>query len=219
MTTIRDALLKKVWRGQDPFLNYPSRLYRQDQQGWGSTHPYLTDAIETLRPSIVVEIGVWKGGSVISLASRMRDLNLDGVVIAVDTWLGAWDHWTSDEWFAHLNFSNGFPSLYHTFAANIVGAGLQDYVLPLPLDSINAANVLRHHEVRPVDVVHIDGGHDYHAVTSDLREWWPMVRPQGTLIGDDYPHWPEVRKAFDDFFMSQGRFPFEFDPPKCRIFK
>ena len=219
MTSIRDALLKKVWRGQDPFQNYPSRLYRQDQQGWGSTHRYLTDAIETLRPSIVVEIGVWKGGSVISFASRMRDMNLDGVVIAVDTWLGSWDHWTSDEWFAHLNFSNGFPALYHTFAANIVGEGLQDYVLPLPLDSINAANVLRHHQVRPLDVVHIDGGHDYHAVTSDLREWWPMIRPEGVLIGDDYPHWPEVKKAFDDFFVDQGKFPFEFYAPKCRIFK
>jgi hypothetical protein len=34
------------------------------------------------------------------------------------------------EWFAHLNFSNGYPALYHIFAANIVGEGLQDYVLP-----------------------------------------------------------------------------------------
>jgi cephalosporin hydroxylase len=51
----------------------------------------------TLRPSIVVEIGVWKGSSVITLASKMKELNLDGVVIAVDTWLGAWDHWTNEE--------------------------------------------------------------------------------------------------------------------------
>ncbi|KLK94521.1 methyltransferase [Microvirga vignae] len=218
MTNVHDALLQTIWHGQDPFLNYPARLYRQDQQGWGSTHRYLTDAIEILRPSVVVEVGVWKGASVISLASKMREMNLDGVVVAVDTWLGAWDHWMSDEWFAHLNFSNGFPALYHTFAANIVGEGLQDYVLPLPLDSINAANVLRHHNVQ-VDVVHIDGGHDYHAVTSDLREWWPMIRPRGVLIGDDYPHWPEVKKAFDDFFSGQGKFPFEVDPPKCRIFR
>jgi predicted O-methyltransferase YrrM len=218
MTTVCKALLDKVWRGQDPFLNYPSRLYRQDQQGWGSTHRYLTDAIERLRPSVVVEVGVWKGASVISLASKMKEMSLDGVVIAVDTWLGAWDHWTNDEWFAHLNFSHGFPALYHTFAANIVGEGLQDHVLPLPLDSVNAAHVLRHHQVQ-ADVVHIDGGHDYHAVTADLREWWPMIRPRGVLIGDDYPHWPEVKKAFDDFFGNRGKVPFEVDPPKCRIFK
>jgi hypothetical protein len=39
------------------------------------------------------------------------------------------------------------------------------------------------------------------------------------LIGDDYPHWPGVKKAFDDFFAAEGKFPFEFDEPKCRIFK
>lgn len=218
MTNAHNALLQTIWRGQNPFLNYPTRLYRQDQQGWGSTRRYLTDAVEMLRPSVVVEVGVWKGASVISLASKMREMNLDGVVVAVDTWLGAWDHWTSDEWFAHLNFNNGFPALYHTFAANIIGEALQDYVLPLQLDSINAANVMRHYNLS-VDVVHIDGGHDYHAVTSDLREWWPMIRPQGVLIGDDYPHWPEVKKAFDDFFSGQGKFPFEVAPPKCRIFR
>jgi hypothetical protein len=218
MTKAREALLRTIWRGQDPFLNYPSQLYRQDHQGWASSHHYLTDAIEALRPAVVVEVGVWKGASVLSLASRMKAMDLDGVVIAVDTWLGAWDHWTNDEWFAHLNFSHGYPALYHTFAANIVGEGLQDYVLPLPLDSVNAANVLRHHRVE-ADVVHIDGGHDYHAVTADLREWWPMIRPQGVLIGDDYPHWPGVKRAFDDFFIGQSKFPFDADPPKCRIFK
>ena len=97
MTNVREALLRTIWHGQDPFLNYPSRLYQQDHQGWASRHHYLSDAIEALRPSVVVEVGVWKGASVISLASRMKAMNLDGVVIAVDTWLGAWDQWTNDE--------------------------------------------------------------------------------------------------------------------------
>lgn len=218
MTQVREELLARIWRGHDPFLNYPGRLYRQDRQGWGSSHPYLAEAVETLRPSVAVEVGVWKGSSVISLAAAMKALDLDGVVIAVDTWLGAWDHWINDEWFAHLNFSNGYPALYQTFAANIVGEGLQDYVLPLPLDSVNAANVLRHHEIQ-ADIVHIDGGHDYRAVTSDLREWWPMIRPGGMLIGDDYPDWPGVKAAFDDFFGEEGKVPFDVAPPKCRIVK
>jgi hypothetical protein len=218
MTKVRDSVLNKVWRGQDPFQNYPGRLYRSDSQGWGSTHRYLAEAIETIRPSVIVEIGVWKGGSIITLASKMKEMNLDGVVIAIDTWLGAWDHWTSDEWFDHLNFNNGYPSLYHTFATNVIEAGLQDYVLPIPLDSTNAANVLRHHGIGP-DVVHIDAGHDRNAVTSDLREWWPMIRPGGVLIGDDYPDWPGVKAAFDDFFSGLDRVPLEFEAPKCRVFK
>ena len=46
-----------------------------------------------------------------------------------------------------------------------------------------------------------------------------MIRPQGVLIGDDYPHWREVEKAFDNFFGDRGEVPLEVDPPKCRIFK
>ncbi|WP_230530858.1 class I SAM-dependent methyltransferase [Microvirga roseola] len=218
MTKARDALVQRLWRGQDPLRDYPARLYRPDRQGWGSTHHYLTEAIESLKPSIVVEIGVWKGNSTITMASAMKALDLDGVVIAVDTWLGAWDHWITDEWFEHLNLVNGYPALYRTFATNVVEAGLQDYVLPLPLDSTNAANVLRHFGVEP-DIVHIDGGHDYNAVVSDLSEWWPMIRPGGILIGDDYPYWDGVRTAFDDFFAELGKTPLEFDPPKCRITK
>jgi hypothetical protein len=72
MTKVRDTLVSRMWRGHDPFLNFPARLYRQDHQGWGSSHPYLTEAIEELRPAVVVEVGVWKGGSVISLASKMK---------------------------------------------------------------------------------------------------------------------------------------------------
>lgn len=218
MTKLRDALVGRLWRGHDPFQNYPKRLYRQDRQGWGSTHRYLTEAVETAKPSVIVEVGVWKGSSAITLASRMKEMSLDGVLIAVDTWLGAWDHWTNDEWFDHLSFNQGYPSLYHTFATNVVEAGLQDYILPLPLDSTNAAHVLRHYAVQP-DVVHIDGGHDYNAVASDLGEWWPMIRPGGILIGDDYPHWEGVKRAFDDFFATVEKQSFEFDPPKCRVLK
>jgi len=54
MEKVRDKLVSRMWRGQDPFLAYPERLYRQDHQGWGSSHSYLTEAIEALRPSVVV---------------------------------------------------------------------------------------------------------------------------------------------------------------------
>jgi hypothetical protein len=46
-----------------------------------------------------------------------------------------------------------------------------------------------------------------------------MIKSGGVLVGDDYPHWPGVKAAFDDFFSSIGKFPFEYENPKCRIFK
>ena len=125
-------------------------------------------------------------------------------MIAVDTWLGSAEHWLNSPYRPSLHFEAGYPMIYRTFAANIVASGLQEMVLPLPLDSINAAEVLQHHELRP-DVLHIDGGHNFASVISDLRAWWPMLRPGGILLGDDYhptgiDTWPEVRAAFHDFF-------------------
>nr|USU34236.1 class I SAM-dependent methyltransferase [Methylobacterium sp. OTU13CASTA1] len=71
-------------------------------------------------------------------------------------------------------------------------------------------------------MIHIDAGHDYRAVMSDLEAWWPLVRPGGWVIGDDYVHdghWPGVRQAFDEFYQRCGLFPFEHGGAKCRIQK
>jgi hypothetical protein len=80
---------KRLWQGQDPFGN-PMQSHATDKQGWGgSEHPFLSSGIEQLKPGVVIEVGVWKGASVIFMAKKLRDFGLDAVVIAVDTWLGS----------------------------------------------------------------------------------------------------------------------------------
>jgi len=166
MTAAKDYWLESIWGNDNPYANIDKSII--DMQTWGGEHIYLTHSIEELRPRVVVEIGVWKGGSVITMARRMKELNIDGVVIAVDTWLGAWEHWLNKDWKASLRLEDGYPSLYKTFAANIVDQGLQDYAVPLPLDSVNAATFLKVKGL-VADLIHIDGGHDFQAVKSDLN--------------------------------------------------
>lgn len=217
----RQEIVQRLWRGRDPFEAFPRPLYAQDLQGWGSQHPYLTETITQLRPSVIVEIGVWKGGSTITMASALRALQQDGVVLSVDTWLGAWDHWTNDEWFPHLAWDHGYPQIQRIFMSNVLAAGLQDYVLPLPLDSLNAAQVLKHFAIRP-DVIHLDGAHDFDAVLADLKVWWPLLRPGGVLIGDDYYealHWPGVKAAFDTYFAGSQPSPLPHAHGKCLVRK
>ena len=219
--TIRANVIKKLWRGNDPLQAFPTKLYEHDMQGWQSHHPYLTQAIDDAKPKIIVEIGVWKGGSTIHMAKHLKNLGLDAVVIAVDTWLGAWDHWIHDDFFTELGFIQGYPNFSQKFYGNVVREGVGEYVVPLPLDSLNAVHVLRHFAIKP-DIVHIDGGHDYRAVMSDLTEWWPQLSDGGILIGDDYRTdggWPGVKKAFDEFFGGQGFSPIEHHSRKCIIRK
>lgn len=208
MDAVRQALIDKIWSGLEPFDKDAFSPELVDFQGWASDNPLLRRSIDEVQPKIIVEIGVWKGGSVITMAEHMRALQIDGAVIAVDTWLGASEHWLEPSYRPSLRLSSGYPTLYKTFSSNIMAKHLQDLVLPLPLDSLNAAQVLKHYRVNP-DIVHVDGGHDYHSVMSDLRVWWPMISEGGILLGDDYHPlgidvWPEVRAAFHDFFNTSA---------------
>ena len=206
MTKIRQEVVNKIWGGEEPFAGRSIAPELVDYQGWASDNPVLRQSIERVKPRIIVEVGVWKGSSVINMADYLRHVGLDGVVIAVDTWLGAAEHWLNPQYRTSLKLTGGYPSLFNTFSANIASRHLEEYVVPLALDSLNAAQVIKHYNLMP-EILHIDGGHDYESVIADLRAWWPTLATGGILIGDDYHPtgievWPEVRAAFHDFFKT-----------------
>ena len=214
----RNELISAIWRGRDPFEGFPANLYRQDLQGWRSQHGLLSRSIEETKPHVIVEVGAWKGASSLFMARTLKQLEIPGTVIAVDTWLGSSDHWESDKWFAELCYEGGFPSLWKKFYANVIESGLRDYVVPLPLDSIGAAHYLKKIGIRP-EMIHIDAGHDFRSVYTDLEEWWTLLADGGVLVGDDYePSWPGVCEAFDKFSTEKG-LTLEVDTGKCRIKK
>ncbi len=216
----RQLLIQRLWRGHDPVSSVPENLFQYDLQGWNSQHEYLTESIDALRPSVIVEVGVWKGGSTVFMAKQLKALGVASVLIAVDTWLGSSDHWLTGL-FGEMAFVNGYPALYYKFISNVIRAGVADYVLPIPIDSLNASEILKSLEVSP-EIIHLDGGHDYQSVTADLGAWWPVLKPGGILIGDDYfptGMWPAVKSAFDDFFGPLNLLPIENISGKCRMRK
>lgn len=221
----RQRILDQLFFGRDPLKDFPAHRFPTDMQGWHSQHPYLTRAIAEVKPAIVVEVGVWKGASVVTMAKEIQRQKMDAVVIAIDTWLGSSEHYLWEKFIPDLDFEFGYPRLYHKFAANICNEGLQDSVVPLPLDSINGFQLLKEKGIRP-DVLHIDAGHDYMSVMGDLKAWWPQLTPGGVLIGDDYfkswlgkGKWPEVRQAFDEFFAATPHTQFESGDGKCYVVK
>lgn len=221
MGSVRQDVLDRIWRGVDPFVGFPKGLYEVDMQGWGSAHPYIGEIFVSRRPRVIVEVGVWKGATSIAMAAELRRLGIDGVVICVDTWLGSSEHWLEPSFYPYLAAEHGRPSLQTKFTNNVVHHDLGDYVVPLPLDSVNAAAVLGAMNIRP-DVIHLDGGHDLRSVTGDLEEWWPLLAEGGLLIGDDYhpdTHWQGVRQAFDAFMAPRGLMPLENTGGKCRLVK
>lgn len=194
-----------------------SPVREPDLQGWNGNHPVFRRLLAGKgRPAVVIDVGVWKGQSTITMARALRENGADGCVIAVDTFLGSPEHWFEEGTLYRRNA--GRPDLYERFLGNIVGEGLQDYVVPLPQTSTAAAAILDGAGIA-ASLVHIDASHAYEDVLRDARAFWTLVEVGGCLVGDDYdPSWPGVVRAASEFSRSVGR-PIEIAYPKWIVRK
>lgn len=176
-------------------------LLPPDLQGWNSTTPVLGELVREYRPQIIIDVGVWKGGSTIHFAELLRDNGINGKVIAVDTFLGSVEHHNP----AYEGpMQHGRPMLYEQFLSNVVYACVEDFVVPMPQTSANAAVLLEQYSVR-ADLVHIDASHDEESVLADARAYWKLLKRGGILVGDDYNSgWTSVMRAADRFVAEVG---------------
>lgn len=199
--------MRSLYGEHDVYANLTLRPI--DLGGW-QAHPCLyLKLVEQVRPRLIVEVGVWKGSTTLIFAEALRHYRSvsRGKVVAVDTWLGALEFWRkrADDLTRDLKFVNGYPSVYYNFLSNVVHQGLQDQVVPFPSPSLMAAQYFR--VMKPpvsIDILHLDGSHEYEDVAADLAAWWPVIRKGGVVIGDDYHRgWPGVIRAVDEFKIRE----------------
>lgn len=198
MTTLRDGLVRRIYQGVDPFTDVaPGAL---DARGWDDGHRWLELMIG--RDGLYIEVGTWLGASALRIAGKMRAREMDACLVCVDTWLGGADHWEQVP--EQLRRQHGRAELYGVFLANVVTAGLQDYILPLPLSSVAAARYLLR-LLGPVAAgVYVDASHEYEDVCADLGAYWDLLRPGGVLLADDVqPGFPGVLRAWQAFTASK----------------
>jgi predicted O-methyltransferase YrrM len=190
MTRLRDRLYDAP-----PFTGLELSDVEPDLTGWGSTHGVFRAAIERLRPSLIVEVGTWKGGSAIHMAGLCREFGIDAEIVCVDTWLGAPIAWTTEPALKpSLQLKGGYPQLYYTFARNVIDAGVEDLVTPLPSPSEGGHTILKHFGAK-ADLVYIDADHDYAPAKRDMERYLELLGPDGVMIGDDFGCFPGVTQA------------------------
>jgi hypothetical protein len=164
--------------------------------GWASTGLAFQQVIERIKPKLIVEVGVWFGGSVRHMTQLAKIHNPDVEVVGIDTFLGSVEHWTGQSYL--MTLKNGRPNIYEQFMSNNVHQGLWENITPFPVDSINGYEFFKHHKIQP-DLIYIDAGHDYASVKADLERWTELLPSGGTLLGDDFHHEPIIQ-AVNDFF-------------------
>jgi len=175
----------------------------EDSRGWNSNSNVFRDLIIRTNPSIIIEVGTWKGASAIKMGNVLKELNLNCKIYCVDTWLGALEFWTN---YAHteerdLMLKNGYPQIYYQFLSNVIHNNLQDYILPLPLPSNIAYKVLQNDNIL-ADLIYIDASHEYEDVKCDIENYKKVLKRGGIMFGDDMS-WTGVSQAVNETFGDQ----------------
>ena len=122
----------------------------------------------------IVEIGSWKGRSTHALLSGCK-----GTVWAVDHFEGS----AGEEGMHHEAKE---VDLYEKFMANV---GMFPNLKALKMSS---AEAVKQFEDKSVDMVFIDGGHEYAEVKADIEMWLPKAKKM--ICGHDY-NWVAVQEA------------------------
>ncbi len=201
----RDELLAMLHR-VDPYEGFDFEAIPEDAHGWGSDSPAFRELIVSEKPSLIIEVGTWKGGSAMHMAQIMEELGISGTVLCVDTWLGALEFWTDlddADRYKSLRLKHGYPSVYYQFLANVCRRGLQRRIVPFPQTSAIGALWLRHSGLT-AGLIYIDGSHEEDDVYADLCDYWEVLAADGVLFGDDYS-WDSVRLAVDRFARERRR--------------
>jgi predicted O-methyltransferase YrrM len=141
----------------------------------------------------IVELGVWQGRSLCSIADIVKRKNIS--VYAVDTFEGTPGE-PGDEL---INIAKN-KNILTTFQDNLKQFDLESNV------TILKGRTDEMHEyvgAKSLDLVFIDAGHDYQSVSTDISLWLPKVKDNGILVGHDYSAtFPDVEKAVKERFGS-----------------
>lgn len=176
-----------------------------DLQGWNDHANFINYFDEALQRTntksavSIIEVGTWKGLSSIKMANHLKKQDKPGTIIAIDTWLGSPEHMRMQVLGAR---ELGSTTLYRQFLANVMHTGFTEYIYPFPISSIQGGHFLEENKVM-ADIIYIDAGHEYEAVSLDIIVFWRLLKPGGTLIFDDYV-WTGVRRAIDEFAECVG---------------
>lgn len=138
----------------------------------------------------IVEIGSWQGKSTICLAAGSKASN-GPHVYAIDPHIGSPEHqqtgkvWTFDQ-----------------FEKNIRAAGFQERVTPIVKMSGDAVGEIP----RQVELLFIDGAHEYEAVLQDFELYEPLLIEGGYIAFHDTVGWEGPERVVAEKIFRSSRF-------------
>jgi len=134
--------------------------------------------VKMLKPqSKLVEVGSYHGKSTVIIGSVLPK---DSILFSVDNF--------------SLNYEADDNS-YYFYRENIQKYNLEEKIGLLAMDSSIASQIFND---ELLDLVFIDGQHDFKSVYDYISEWYPKIKNNGFLLCHDYSaNWPGVKQAIE----------------------
>ena len=160
--------------------------YLSDDEAWAL---YLAARTCTTNAPRIVEIGSYKGRSTIALGTALVERHA-GSLVAIDP------HAPTGK--TSYTLEHGDADTFAEYEANLARAGVAAYVTSLRATSTQARS---NYDGRPIDVLFIDGSHDYDDVLADIDAWAPLLGP-GAVVAFNDPYVPGVNRAIRERIAS-----------------
>ena len=172
----------------------------KDVHGWFNFPDFYDQVFKEFKnkdEALFVEMGVWLGKSVIYMADKIKKHNHNITFVAIDNFKGNENPNPVGGLATPTQISNEKydGDFYDVFYQNLVDCGVEDFVQPKRMNSLEA---VKDFGDETIDFVFIDGDHHYNAVIKDLNVWYPKVKKGGIFSGHDIKH-VGVIKALSEF--------------------
>lgn len=157
-------------------------------------HRLLEIALTKEEGSRFLEIGSYKGDSLVPLAIAARFIRAEKV-ISIDknlrNLMNLYDY----------GIFHATEMAHNSMRWNLIAMDLTEYVSLISDESASAITYLD----LELDILHIDGDHTLRGCTEDIQNYLPLVKVGGHVIIHDY-NVTEVRQAIKENIELTGRF-------------
>ena len=179
------------------------------QKGHGE---FFLSEILKKKPKTFLEIGVFHGVTARNICELLYQIHKDEFkYIGLD--LFEKNEENKFEVIPDTNFKNPLKQIYFKYikredpySIKAVKDLLKKFEKNIYLIKGNSNSVLKKIDMKKIDFVFIDGGHEYNTVVNDLNNCKEVINLNGTVMCDDYNlgSAPGVKKAIDEFVKANN---------------
>ncbi len=152
----------------------------------------LYELIKESKPSLVVELGVFGGRSLVPMALAAKE-NGKGIVLGIDSWSkqasleGANDA-ANDDWWSKVDYEKIYNNCIHQIESRkLENCGL------IRMKSLQIGLAFCDNSI---DVLHQDSNHSELITTREVELYMPKLKQGGYWISDD-TDWSTVKKSVE----------------------